>query len=67
MGAGDLFYLEVQFSDNNDKVMYVTASTAGFFVNQTTNNKVFNPLPHANYNTQYTLVDLLCQVCRSLL
>ncbi|VDL19190.1 unnamed protein product [Hymenolepis diminuta] len=53
--AGDLLYLVVTFLEN--KRCHITASTRGFFVNQST-DEVFNPRPLQNGIAMHSIVDL---------
>ena len=44
-----------------DKRVHITASSRGFYVNQTT-EEVFNPKPVAQAHLSHSLVDLLSQI-----
>lgn len=54
---GDLLYLYVVTME--DKRYHVTASTKGFFVNQST-DEVFSPQPSAPNHLCHSLIDLIC-------
>jgi hypothetical protein len=56
---GDLLYVYVITLE--DKRVHVTASTRGFYVNQTTEED-FNPRPASSNHLSHSLVDLLNQV-----
>eukprot|EP01133_Synstelium_polycarpum_P013448 gene13448-15850_t len=49
--AGDLFYFEVELYDVNH-ILYITANTTGFYVNQSTSVS-FNPSPSSKYPATY--------------
>nr|CDS27343.1 eukaryotic translation initiation [Hymenolepis microstoma] len=53
--AGDLLYLVVTFPEN--KCCHITASTRGFFVNQST-DEIFDPRPLTNGIAMHSIVDL---------
>eukprot|EP00941_MAST-03F_sp_MAST-3F-sp1_P006007 g6007.t1 len=60
--VGDLFYLEIHTLEN--KVLHVTATASGFFLNQSSIGKnmkkfTFNPLPSDPFTHCTTLMDLL--------
>ena len=56
---GDLMYIFVITLE--DKRVHITASSRGFYVNQTT-EEVFNPKPVAQAHLSHSLVDLLSQI-----
>ena len=56
---GDLLYVFVITLE--DKRFHITASTRGFYVNQT-NEEEFNPRPAPSNHLSHSLVDLLNQV-----
>lgn len=56
---GDLMYIFVITLE--DKRVHVTASSRGFYVNQTT-EEIFNPKPVSQAHLSHSLVDLLSQI-----
>ena len=56
---GDLMYIFVITLE--DKRVHITASSRGFYVNQTT-EEIFNPKPVAQAHLSHSLVDLLSQI-----
>jgi protein TIF31 len=56
---GDLYYLQIRTLEDTD--LHITASSEGFFVNQSTQNN-FNPNPHTKFSSSISLLDLLMQV-----
>ena len=56
---GDLMYIFVITLE--DKRVHITASSRGFYVNQTT-EEVFNPKPVSQAHLSHSLVDLLSQI-----
>jgi protein TIF31 len=57
--AGDLFYLQIRTLEETD--IHVTASSEGFFVNQS-NQGNFNPNSNLKYPLSLSLLDLLMNV-----
>jgi len=56
---GDLMYIFVITLE--DKRVHITASSRGFYVNQTT-EEIFNPKPVSQAHLSHSLVDLLSQI-----